>query len=133
MRSRSIHYCISISKSRHQSSRLTCILSHRFQSTQSHSDDTTQDDTPNTLESDQSILEELQTQSFELSEDELTKISDANGATIIDGIEYLQPSGTSYHRLNPYRNFSKILTNSHQYISQTSFGPESCQSGPPNS
>ena len=90
---RSIIRSVSISKSYYQSSsRLTYIVSHRHQSTKPQTPNTTEDDSnANLLQSDQSILNELQ--SFELSEDELIKISDGNGVTIVDGIEYLQPSG----------------------------------------
>lgn len=88
MRSRTFRYCLSISQQSYRQSRpTTYLISLRHQST-------TNDQTANLLQSDKSILDELQ--SFELSEEELTKISDANGATIVDGIEYLQPSGNNH-------------------------------------
>ena len=83
--SRNVFHTLSICKqSLHRSThRLTFSISHRLQSTDPQQ--------PNIMESDDSILEELGT--FDLSEDELPKISDNNGQVIIDGIEYLQPSG----------------------------------------
>lgn len=76
------------------SSRLPFLITHRYQSSESSK---LADSQINVLESDESILGELET--FELSEAELTKISDNNGATIIDGVEYLQASGLALPRI----------------------------------
>ena len=96
MRSRSLFRYLSHSHcAPHSSSRLPFVITQRYQSSEWN---ISPDSQINVLESDESILGELET--FELSEAELTKISDSNGATIIDGVEYLQASGLALHRID---------------------------------
>ena len=69
---------------------ILCRSSKRYQST-----DINNNKEP-VLLSDDTILSELQSSMFEeMSEEELQKIAASNGTdqTIIDGIEYFQPSG----------------------------------------
>eukprot|EP01084_Bolivina_argentea_P126105 223352_1 len=111
MRSRSLINCLSAfkqSNSRYHG--ITTIISHRYQST--NTDHTVNNEEPNILQSDESILGEL----IELSEEELTKISDANGATIIDGIEYLQPSDFFYAKMFPVKTTQFLLDWAHDYM-----------------